>query len=832
MGLMRLNNLKIREKLILVLAVPILCLVYFSISGGWEKYLQADDANKFIVPSRLAIKCGSLLHETQKERGMSTGFIVSGGKQFGADLANQRSLTDQKIQDIEILLKEFDVNQVGFEFKNKFDQALASLRIIKDKRELIDRLQISSADAVKYYTEMNAQFMSSIGYILTSTNNSELSRFVIIYVSLLQEKEWAGLERANLTKVFYDNKFEPGMLVKVASAINGQEVYYKQFMSFATPEQSDFYNNKVSGQFINEIARMRGIALEKAVEGNFGIDGKYWNETKTSQIDLLKEVEDKLGIDFSAKAEEIKRSAERQLTLFIVIAFFGLIVAILLALFVMKDIISGISTGVELASSVARGDLKHQIEINSNDEVGLLSKHLNEMSTNLRGMLNSIKGATNNISGAIGAIDTDKLGRGSSTQAKAVEDIAVTINQTNDSIKSIAGLAEGLSIATSESSSSIMEMIASIEEVAESASSLSTIVNNISSAIEETITAINQTAQNIETVYLSADETSSAVDQFSATLKSIEQNVNESALLSEKVKNDASTLGITAIDKTITGMSTINDSIDSTMDVLQKLGDRSSQIGGILTVINNVTEQTNLLSLNAAIISAQAGEHGKGFGVVAEAIKDLAAQTASSTKDISKMVTDIQGEIRMLLTSMQQVSGKTRAGVEIAKEAGDVLKGIAKSSTLSSQMALEIQRSSKEQTVGVAQINKNITRITEMIGQIAEATKEQKNTSFNITSSLEGLREISRLMKTATAEQTKGGSQIHKTVELVNQKVDAIVHGTDEQKKGTEQITKAIGEIKNISQQNSELASDVTISIDTLSKQVEVLQAEVSNFEL
>ncbi|MEK6726052.1 MAG: methyl-accepting chemotaxis protein [Deltaproteobacteria bacterium] len=516
-------------------------------------------------------------------------------------------------------------------------------------------------------------------------------------------------------------------------------------------------------------------------------------------------------------------------------ALFAVIAIILLSIVgysFSNSIGGGISKGVELASSVAQGNLKHQIEVRSNDEVGLLSKHLNEMSANLREMLNKVKDAANSITDAIDVIDTAKLAKGSSAQVKAVEGIALTINQTNSSIRNIAGASESLSLSTSESSSSILEMIASIGEVAENASSLAALVDNISASIEETSAAVNQTAQNIETVFLSSEETSATVNEFSATLKNIEHIVDESAALSEKVKEDAFVLGTASIDKTISGMSKISDSVDSTMIVLQKLGERSSQIGNILSVINNVTEQTSLLSLNAAIIAAQAGEHGKGFAVVADAIKDLASQTASSTKDIGALIKAIQSEIQALLTSMSQVSGNAVAGVGFARETGDVLKNIVESAGLSSQIALQIQKATREQMIGVVQINNNSAKITEMISQIATATKEQRKTSVSVISSLDGLREISRRVKSATIEQQKGGSQISNAVTLVNQKVDAIVHGTIEQKKGSEQISASMDEIKVISQQNLAFASDVTASIETLSRQVDTLTNEVSRFNI
>lgn len=509
------------------------------------------------------------------------------------------------------------------------------------------------------------------------------------------------------------------------------------------------------------------------------------------------------------------------------------IVAILLGLILSKRIANPLLEGVNFAKGIAKGDLTQRLDssiVNRGDEIGQLCTHLNEMSGNLSGIVNSIKSSSDSISEAVTAINTERLVKGSTTQTEAVENISIAVTKANQSIAVVAEAADSLSNSAEESSSSIYELTASIEEVAESANHLAKIVETMSSSIEETVAAINQTSEHLDSVSASASETAATVNEFRMSLKNIEKNVNDTAALSEKVTKDASTLGTNAIEKTIDGMKLIIESVNATMVMLDRLRERSAQIGNIITVIENVTEQTNLLSLNAAIIAAQAGEHGKGFAVVADAIKELADQTASSTNEISSMIAAVQSEIRTLTASIQEVSDKAISGMALANKAGGVLNGIAESSNISSSMALEIQKATKEQAIGVSQINENIERITERIHQIAQATKERKTNSNYIITAVEDLRDISRRVELATVEQAKGSGQITNTVELVNQKVKSIVDRTNEQKTGSNQIVKAMEQIRAITSQNLVIASEVNRAIGTLSQQTERLRREVGNF--
>ncbi|HTP64051.1 MAG TPA: methyl-accepting chemotaxis protein [Geobacteraceae bacterium] len=198
-----------------------------------------------------------------------------------------------------------------------------------------------------------------------------------------------------------------------------------------------------------------------------------------------------------------------------------------------------------------------------------------------------------------------------------------------------------------------------------------------------------------------------ATEEMAATLNDVAANTQRAAQLSTQVDSAAGS-GMTAVGETFRCMEVINGSVADTLGTVERLEASSGKIGEIITLIEDVADQTNLLALNAAIEAARAGEHGRGFAVVADEVKSLSAKTAASTKEIAQIVRSIQNESRAATTS-------------IAIEKERVEEGVAKS--ISARDSLE-----------------NILRLageaTDMINQIACATEEQSATTDEISTKI------------------------------------------------------------------------------------------------
>ncbi len=502
--------------------------------------------------------------------------------------------------------------------------------------------------------------------------------------------------------------------------------------------------------------------------------------------------------------------------------------------FFVKLMVKPLEKMVKVATLVSNGDFTQSLEVNSRDEVGTLGQSFVKMMGNLKTMVRKIADVSQDVSMASERITQSSrhVGEGATVQAAAVDKTSSSIAQMSTSIREIAGGIEVLSSGAEATSSSILEMSAAINEVANNTQELSGSVESTSSSVVEMTVSIKQVAEAVDLLSSAAEETASAMNQMSASVREVEKNAKESAKISEKATNDAQDYGMKAVEKTIMGMKRIQQTVEKSAQVINKLGQRSEHIGKVLNVIEEVTKQTNLLALNAAILAAQAGEQGKGFAVVADEIKNLADRTAASTKEISQLITDIQTESKDAVISITDGHKSVEEGMKLSLEAGEALNKILESSKKSADMSRDIELATVEQVKGIRQVIESMQRITQMVSQIVHATQEQSKGSSMITQAAERMKDITRQVRNSTEEQAKGSKQITKAMENVTERIQQMVQAITEQKKGSEIILKSVEDIRSISKESVKLVTEMNQVVDILSNQAGVLRGEMGRFKI
>ena len=345
--------------------------------------------NNLKILSAIAVKASAVVHETQKERGASALFIGSGGKEFGSELSSQRADTDKKITDLQAFLKGFDNNKFGVEFKSSMDRGLNNLDMIRGKRDSASALSVSAVEIIDYYTNTNASLLDIIANISKLSANAEVSTMAFAYINFLQAKERAGMERAILSNAFAAGRFNPGIFKKFGAIVAAQDAYINVFVSSASASEIDFYKNKMQGQFVDETAKMRKSAFDKANEKSLGEDPEHWFKMQTGKINLLKEVEDKLSDGLNLKAAQLKGKARSALMFFIAISAIAGAASLFLAYIVMRSITRPLNNMSDFAQKIASGDLNVNIEVKSKDEVGILGNAFKNMIVYLKDMARS-----------------------------------------------------------------------------------------------------------------------------------------------------------------------------------------------------------------------------------------------------------------------------------------------------------------------------------------------------------------------------------------------------------------------------------------------------------
>lgn len=511
----------------------------------------------------------------------------------------------------------------------------------------------------------------------------------------------------------------------------------------------------------------------------------------------------------------------------------ALVLGLALWLVFKKTVINPIKALEGATRSLSQGDLSFHTNIQSKDEIGFLNDNIRKALRGIGNIIQRIGAVAKRVTNVSSAVEEEskKVVEGTQLETEATDSMLSSIEEFNKSAGEIAESVGGLSVSTEQTAASVDEMVANTEEITKNTIELSGAVDSTSSSIEQMSANIKEIAHKTEELKISAEETLSATEEINSVIKEIESNTKESARLSGKVTSDASSFGMASIDKTAEGMERIRTTVQKTAEFIGKLGNRSEEIWKILDVIDEITDQTNLLALNAAILAAQAGEHGKGFSVVADEIKDLAERTSFSTQEIASLIQAVQSEVKGAVTAMAEGLKTVEEGSRLSREAKEALNKIVESSKISTEKVSSIERATSEQTKGIRFVTDAMEKVKDMIGQIAKATSEQTKGTSLIMSASEKISDITKHVKNATIEQSKGGKQIYKAVENVSTRIHEISKSLNEQKSGSDDILASIEKIKDLPVENRNRAFSMNRSLRNLLKDAELLMTELNRFK-
>jgi len=479
------------------------------------------------------------------------------------------------------------------------------------------------------------------------------------------------------------------------------------------------------------------------------------------------------------------------------------------------------------------GDLTVRIYADKGDELGRLGADFNIMTGKLSGMIGRVSISTDELTRISNNLsETSRhVINAAQRQADGVGDTSSAMTQINASVKGVGQGIDSLSLSAAESSSSIMEMAASIEEVALNVETLTNSVEEVSSSIVEMATSIKHIDTSVMSLTEAFTTTASSVMEMDSSIKQVEKSVMDTAAISEEVRRDAET-GKEAVVATIAGIREIKRSSGITYEVINTLSERAADIGTILSVIDEVAEQTSLLALNAAIIAAQAGERGKGFAVVADEIKELAERTSNSTREIAQVIKGVQDETRRAVEAISQAEKSIAGGELLSQRSGEALNKIVTGVNRATEQIDGIARATEEQAKGSQMIRDAIEKVLEMVGQIAMATREQGMGGELIMTAVESMKELTAQVRVSTREQSKVGNFIARSTESITEMIQQIKRACDEQGKGSEQIVIAVEDIQQSTNINLDAAKVMNSSVMNLYRQIEIMKKEMGVFKI
>ncbi len=643
-------QLSVKQKLLVIIVPILMALIYFAgvqILQARESESVAKTVAGFV---ELSAYNSRLTHELQKERGMSAGFLGSGGKKFSQQLSAQRKQTDKRLQELQSYLMQHDKTLREYpELWQVVEKVNTMSSRISSIRSGVTALTLPLSEALNYYTTMNRYLLSVPGMAVKVSGVAEISQFLVAYYEFLQGKERAGIERAVLSNTFGQKVFAPGIQRKFITLVSEQNSYFSTFLIYASHKHVQNYNKIQSGpegQLVNQYR-------ELAFSGELDQNPEAWFAASTKRIELLKQEEDQLTEHILSLTDKIVASKTQIFWFYLVLS----VALIILALFISYVLLSGIQRQVfylnRTMGQAANKDLSTRCEEIGRDELG-------QIATNLNAMLNELTEAVNIIS---------------------------------DSSEQLAAAAEESTFSVQQNADNLQKQQADVVQVV--------------TAIEEMSVSVKEVAQNIQNTSDEADTANSQI-------------ISCNALVGESTRS----------------IQEVCNRIESVSVAVHSLHQSSSNISGVVDVIQGIAEQTNLLALNAAIEAARAGDQGRGFAVVADEVRSLAQRTQDSTQEIEAMVAKLQQDSNSTFDQINDASEYVNISVQKADEVTTALEFVVASINTIRDMATQIASAAEEQVLvsgdiaaRAQSIGDSVQHTTESGQQIAIAAEEQARLS-------------------------------------------------------------------------------------------------------
>ncbi|HXQ57281.1 MAG TPA: nitrate- and nitrite sensing domain-containing protein, partial [Actinomycetes bacterium] len=348
------RNMQIRSKLIAVLVVPLVALTVLAAIGIGSNVSRGVQADRVNDQTAFAVSLSTLVHELQRERDLSAGWVGSGRDAGYGGVVAQRVAVNQALDTFRRDVRNLGSDNQGSAFRKRVGSAVAGLEQLDEQRDRIENNPDTTVpETLDYYSGVIGNLLAVNLEIASQTNDRDLIRNVGTFVSLARLKEATSLERGRLYAVASAGRFGPGDFRELAPIVGAQEAWRTQFEATATPEQRAFLDRTLQSPDIARVDDLRNKVLTGDPSQPVQLDAKQWFTYMTAKLDLLRTVERRLADDVSAASRAAQSTASRQALLYTVILTLVLWFTVGLSLWMARSMVGPLRTLTRTANDVA-----------------------------------------------------------------------------------------------------------------------------------------------------------------------------------------------------------------------------------------------------------------------------------------------------------------------------------------------------------------------------------------------------------------------------------------------------------------------------------------------
>ncbi|PHR80962.1 MAG: chemotaxis protein [Colwellia sp.] len=646
-----LNNLVFKQKLILLVLIPLLATLYFSLSNLnalTSKQGQLEDIQELIS---LTVVNNALVHELQKERGATAVYLGSKGDKYSNELKEQRKLTNKAHINLNAKLKSFssshdNVNNILSTIQN----GLSKLESIRARS---DDLSIPLDKAISYYTTQHHNMLSLTSFLSVISPTETVGNAIAYYV-LLEAKERAGIERAIASGSFADDTFT--QFQKFISLVALQDNYLEQFSAKASTKAVNLYKNTLNNEAVIEVNRMRDLAVSVGQNGPFNVDAGIWFKNATARINLLKDIENVVADEFISDIDKLLSEASNNVMVNLVVIILTFILTIFIVYVILANLIKQLNEiSATMEKVTENNDLTVQAGVFGTDELGNIAKGLNK--------------TLNTFSHAITEIKNSSVSLAASAQQSSVivNNNVDSLQQQRDETAQVATAIEEMSATVQEVSRNANEAMSSTHQVNTKAIESQTVVGN-------SLEAINKLASEVSEIGLLISGLHSTASNISNVIGVIKGIADQTNLLALNAAIEAARAGEQG-----RGFAVVADEVRT---LAQRTQDSTIEIEEIINQLQNEANNANTMAIATQKRADESigGAHQielsltgivtavSDINLMIEQIATAAEEQVSVTEEINKNVNDIDKKSAEVTSGAQDVSLAANEQVEIAND--------------------------------------------------------------------------------------------------------------------------------------------------------------------